>query len=98
VNLSDKAQRGLAELMVGALKEMSGRKLSETSDLEHLGLLGMRLLFSSGALQEKFLMDEALKVASETDIAHLGGAKNDLAKMFLTDDWAEFGITFHSLQ
>lgn len=83
-------------MMAGALREMDGRMISQASDLETLGIIATRMLFCAGALQGPAMLEKALDEAAKLDLS-MGSARRDLERLFLRDEFAEMGISFHTL-
>jgi hypothetical protein len=89
------AEREFARMMANALNEMNGRRISETSDLEALGVMAVRMLFCTGALQGPTLVEKALDEVAQDPQMPQSVARRDLERLFLRDDFAEAGISFH---
>lgn len=86
-------------MMLAGWLDMQGRTVSEANDLETLGMVAVRMLFASGALQGPLLIEAAVKQAAERDLpVGLPQVRRELERMFEAgDDFARMGVTFHTL-
>jgi hypothetical protein len=102
IDMTEKAERGFAELMVRGLGEIGGRSADDLTSLETLAVVSVRMLVGAGALSMPKLAELGVKYVSELDGStprsivplreNLGLAFNNEAELNAT------GITFHTVQ
>lgn len=98
--MTDKAEKGFAELMVRGLGEIGSRNAADLSSLETLAVISVRMLVGAGAISMPKMTEHGLSFVSELDgparallplRENLGTAFNNEAEL------NETGITFHSV-
>lgn len=102
IDMTEKAARGFAQLMVRGLGEIGARDVEELTSLETLALVSVRMLVGSGALSLAKLTDFGLDYLAELDQTkpsmlppvreNLGLAYSNEAELNAT------GISFHVVQ
>jgi hypothetical protein len=102
IDLSDKAAKGLAQLMVRGLGEIGSRSADNLTSLETLAIVSMRMLVAAQALQLDKLTDLGLDYASgleEISPRSMFPLRSNLELAFNNEtELNETGITFHTVQ
>lgn len=100
IDMTPEAQKAIAQLMLRSLGELNGRSLRETSGLETLGVLAMRMLVAAEQVQLPVLITEAInQVSDEALPVSLTAVREGLTVMFSgKDNLVNTGITLHTLQ
>jgi hypothetical protein len=98
--MSPSAQKALAGLMLRSLGELHGRALSQTSGLETLGVLAMRMLVAAEQVPLQPLITQAIDALDTENLpVSLVAVREGLTTMFDSRDSLErAGITMHTLQ
>jgi len=102
IDFSDQAHKEFARLLVYAVAEMSQTESEKMSNLELLGVLSIRMLVGSQAIDMTKLTDTALSYAAEQEGVSARAILNlpdSFKKLFANlDELGEAGISFHTVQ
>ena len=102
IALNEKAEKGMAQLMVRALSEIGPRVMGQLTALETLGVVAMRMLVGSGAIQLEPLVSKGLDfLAQDEEVPPqaLAVVKANLELAYDNEpELAVSGITFHGVQ
>lgn len=98
--MTEKAERGYAELMVRGLGEIGSRNAGDLSSLETLAVISVRMLIGAGALSMPKLTEHGLDFVANLDgpARALLPLRENLTTAFNNEaELNETGITFHSV-
>ena len=93
-------RKGLVELLTQGVGELNGRSLQQTSALETLGVVAIRMLVAAELIQLPELIEEACEIAAKRDLPVSEAAlRESLEKAYAGEEHlARAGCTFHTLQ
>ena len=99
INLTPEAQTVLARLMLRGLGEMHQRTLRETTGLETLGVLAMRMLVGAEQVQLPVLITEAINNLEPEAGLSIQSVREGLEILYRDPpEMHTAGITFHTVQ
>lgn len=99
--MTEKAEKGYAELMVRGLGEIGGRSAGDLSSLETLAVISVRMLVGAGAISMPKMTEHGLDFVSnlEGPMRALLPLRENLGTAFSNEaELGETGITFHTVQ
>ena len=93
-------RKGLVELLTQGVGELNGRTLQQTSALETLGVVAIRMLVAAEVLHLPGLIEEACDIAVKRDLPISEAAlRESLEKAYGGEEHlTRAGCTFHTLQ
>lgn len=100
--MTEKAEKGLAELMVRGLGEIGSRSAGDLTSLETLAVVSVRMLVGAGAISMPKLTELGVTYVSELEGAtprSILPLRENMGLAFNNElELSETGITFHTVQ